>query len=180
MPLAYQSGGSLRDIGNIYRQPYRVQFGRGYYARGQGLGDVFRGVLSFLRPIFSQGSKALGSELLKGGAEVLENLGGEKSVSELLKEQKTKRLKNLQSMAIDKLTRMQSGSGLRTIKSKNALMGAFINKVISKPKPGKAKRGRKKKIGVRRKKKAKKTVVRKKGKKGRKRRGKPKKDLFAE
>lgn len=123
-------GGSLRDIGPLYRSPHSVQFGRNiYFQNGQGLGSVLRGVWNFLTPIFKSSSKAIGSELLKGGAEILDNLEGGKDLKSLFQEQKEKRIKNLTNMAVDKLANLQRGSGLR-IKRLKASDNSLIKGIV--------------------------------------------------
>lgn len=69
---SYYRGGSIKDI-SLYRSPYRVQSGRNvyYYSTGNGLGSVLKGVWNFLTPLIKSGSKAIGSELLQGSAEIL-------------------------------------------------------------------------------------------------------------
>lgn len=108
-------GGSSRDFGSIYSAGRQIQLGRNYYfGQGKGLGDVFRGVFNFLSPFLKSGTRAIGSELLKGGAEVLDGLSsGNRKFGDLVKEQKDKRIKNLGVMAQERLRKFaQTGSGL--------------------------------------------------------------------
>lgn len=126
----------MGDIGNLYVSPYRVQAGRNYsvyYSSGRGVGSIFKGILNFLTPMLKQGTKAIGSELLKGGAEVIENLGGEKSFKTLVEEQRDKRLENLQKKAINKIQKMQSGGSIRSIKASKKLPKGFIKGLVVAP-----------------------------------------------
>lgn len=122
-------GGSLRDVGPLYRgYPQHVQFGRNYYQVGTGLGSIFKGILRFLGPMIKSGAQAVGSELFKGGAEILDGMGEGRKFSNLYDEQKRKRAQNLKQMALDKIASgnfPQSGSGLRAIKRRFIETGPF-------------------------------------------------------
>jgi len=155
----YYSGGSIKDI-SLYRSPYRVQSGRNvyYYSTGNGLGSVLKGVWNFLTPLIKSGSKAFGSELLQGSAEILDNIGGERSFQTLVDEQKKKRINNLRDRAMNKLTNLQSGSALRGIKSRGQLSDSLIKGIVLGRHGGgkkKSRKNRKKKIGKPKKKKSK-------------------------
>lgn len=62
----------------------------------------------------------IGSEILRGGAEVIDSLGAgtDKSISSLLKEQKDKRLQNIKDSILDKVKAKMRGEGLRSLKNK--------------------------------------------------------------
>lgn len=129
----YQHGEGLRDI-KLYSQPMRVQMGRNYFSRGMGLNSAFRGIISFLSPLLKSGAKFLGSELLKGSSEMLENLDQGKSLKTLFDEQKTKRLNNIKDATISKLKKLQSGENIRSIKRRQMLKNKFITAIgVRKP-----------------------------------------------
>lgn len=128
-------GGGPRDIGKSYISPRQIQFGRNYYGRGKGFGDDFRGVMSFLSPLLKSGSRAIGGELLKGGAEILGDIASgnnKQSLGRLIKEQGAKRARNLAIKAHDKLEKLQSGEGFRSIKPHSNLRQALIHGAILK------------------------------------------------
>lgn len=128
-------GGSMRDI-SLYKSPYRLQSGRNiYYARGRGLGNVLRGIFQYLAPMLKAGTKAVGQEVLKGSAEVLQNMGGDRSFSSLVKEQKEKTLKNLENRAMAKLEKLQKGNGLRIKRKKKAEHQAIRGLYVNTPRP---------------------------------------------
>lgn len=108
-----QYGGSNSKIGPVYRNYPRFQ-------KGKGLSDVFSRVLRFISPYLISSSKAIGSEFARSGAEILENLG-EKSIQDLIKDQKEKSLKNLAK---------KSGRALREI-SQPTQMGSGVDHIYS-------------------------------------------------
>jgi hypothetical protein len=133
-------GESFGNIGEIYKSPYRIQKGRAlryYYAQGQGLGSVFRGVLHFLTPLIKSGSKAVGKELLRSGTELLENMDTQTPMKDLLKRQSNKALSNLRMSALDKIKSFQSGQGLRAIKRKDIDFDQFITSMNPRSNKGK-------------------------------------------
>lgn len=169
-------GYNLQDIGKLYVSPSKFQSGRNYYyAQGRGLSNVFRGVWSFLRPLLVQSSKAIGSELLKGSADVIENLGGDKSFRTLVEEERDKRLSNLSQRAMNKLTKLQSGNNIRSlaIKRKKKPSSNLIRGLLAQVE-GDRRRGVKKRVIK------KKTNKKKKRKPAKKRRSskKLKSDIF--
>lgn len=109
-----QSGGGLSDIGSIYKTPLFHQKGRG------GIGNFFGSVLRHFRPLLSSGLSALKSEAIKTGSAVLSEIG-KKPIRKILKEQGTIALNNLSERGINKIKKMQKGSGRR--KKKNIKSG---------------------------------------------------------
>jgi hypothetical protein len=159
-PYSTYRGGSLKDL-KLYTSPHRLQFGRNYYATGQGLASAFRGIFNFLAPLLKSGSKVIGSELLRGGAELIDNLGGEKSFSTLLQEQKNKRLNNITQKGMEAFKNMQSGKALRSIKRKKFAADGLIKGVVSKARASKVIKKRRKKSKPKKKVKVKKSVRKK-------------------
>lgn len=72
-------------------------------------------------------------------------------------EQKTKRINNLKDRAMNKLANLQSGSGLRAIKSRAQLSDSIIKGIVLGRRGGrkKSRKNKKKKIGKPKKKKSK-------------------------
>lgn len=94
-----QRGRGLADIGKVYRAP------RMHFQRGRGFSDVFSGILKFITPYLISGSKAIGKEALRSGAEILSNVGSQPFGS-LLKQHGKQSLINLSSKAGEKLKRI--------------------------------------------------------------------------
>lgn len=167
-------GGGGRDFGKYYVSPAFTQQGRGgyqpYYGRGRGVGEIFRGIYNFLVPLVKSGGKVLGKELVRGGIDVLGGLAeGKKSLSELVKDAGKGTVRNLASMAENKIDAM-GGSGLR-IKGIANVRQSFIRGTTVKPgtrksagrvvkKRTKRRTGKKKKKAVKGRKSAKKRVKR--------------------
>lgn len=91
----------MSEIWKYYISPPEyLQRGRGfvsgapvYYATGKGLSNIFRGIYSFLAPLLKSGGRAVGKELLKGGAEVLEGLSkGEAPIKSIIKQSAANRI----------------------------------------------------------------------------------------
>lgn len=132
MPPYRQYGGSLNDI-QVYRSPYRIQHGRNYYySTGNGLSSAFKGIFSFLKPLLINSSKKIGREVLEGGLDVLSNTGKDKSFSEVLKEEKNKRIKNLENAAIENLKKLK-GSNIRSIKTPKNSVDKLIRGYVRRP-----------------------------------------------
>lgn len=122
----YQSGGSLRDIGQIYKGPesyyYRNQ-------RGEGIGDFFATAYRFLNPLLQSGLSVLGNQAIRSGTNILSDLG-KKDLGTIVREQGEQAIKNLSEKAIDKIKRSggrkvtttitQEGKGRRIIKHRNS------------------------------------------------------------
>lgn len=102
----YQSGGSLRDIGQIYRGPeayYRNQ-------RGEGIGDFFATAYRFLNPLLQSGLSVLGNQAIRSGTNILSDLG-KKDLGTIVREQGEQAIKNLSEKAINKIKRRAAGGG---------------------------------------------------------------------
>lgn len=103
-----QTGGSLGDLGQIYRGN-----SWGAYQRGRGLGDYFTSFYRLVRPYLASGLKAVTTEMARGGAEVLGNLGT-RPIGDLLRQQRDIGLQNLASKASNKLNQLSSlGRGVK-------------------------------------------------------------------
>lgn len=103
--FCYQSGGSIGDIGRIYRRGYFVQ-------RGRGLSDIFSHIVRFLSPYVKGASKALGKQALESGINIIEGLQQDAPIKDLLVKERDRGLKSLAAQASDKLKSMR-GSGIK-------------------------------------------------------------------
>lgn len=97
----YQSGGSLRDIGPIYRGPYYNN------QKGEGIGDFFTTAFRFLNPLLRSGLSVLGNQAIQSGSNILSDLG-KKDLGTIVKEQGEQAIKNLSEKAINKIKRNSS------------------------------------------------------------------------
>ncbi len=105
-----QSGRGLSDIGGIYKTPSFYQAGRG------GIGSFFAGLYKYLKPLVSSGISALADQSIKTGTNILSEIG-QKPFKQILKEQGKNAASELKQRGINKLKRMQGGSGKRKKKS---------------------------------------------------------------
>lgn len=95
-----QEGGGLQDI-YVYKRSREAQIGRGL---GRGLlGTLFR----FIKPFLINSGKALGSEVLRSGTEILQGIG-QRPIKDLLRDEAQKSSKNLES----KLLSSMKGEGV--------------------------------------------------------------------
>jgi hypothetical protein len=62
---ANQSGGG--EIGPLYKASFRVQ-------RGHCIGSFFRGLFRFVKPLLYSGAKAVGTDALKSGSNIVTDL----------------------------------------------------------------------------------------------------------
>lgn len=137
----YQSGGSLRDIGQIYRGP------ESYYRnnqRGEGIGDFFATAYRFLNPLLQSGLSVLGNQAIRTGTNIFSDLG-KKDLGTIVREQGEQVIKNLSEKAIDKIKRSgqkvsQEGKGRRSIHHRRS---QHRNKITSMVKRRGRKPGRK-------------------------------------
>jgi hypothetical protein len=118
-----QFGGS--GFGPILKVRYHRQ-------NGHGLGQVFKSLWSILSPYLISSGKAIGSEALKSGSEILSKLGSQ-PVRELVKRQSEESLKALLRKTENKLKSMrdQSGEGInrKRIKLDNTINSLFAVKL---------------------------------------------------
>lgn len=96
----YQSGGSIGDVGPLYKRGYFVQ-------RGHGLSDIFSNFIRFLSPYVKGASKALGKQALTSGINIIEGLQKDEPIKEILMKERDRGLRNLAMQASDSLKNMQ-------------------------------------------------------------------------
>lgn len=99
-----QGGSGLADIGPIYKLPSFPQRGRG------SIGNFFAGLFRHLSPLASSGLSAIKDQALKSGSAVLAEFG-KKPLANILKEQGKIALSDLTQRGVNKLKKMQKGSG---------------------------------------------------------------------
>lgn len=112
-------------MANVYLEHYKKQIGGGYddiprlYINtqgrqiGRGIGDFFRNIFKYIRPLFSAGIKFLKTDGIQTGANILQDLASKKSVKDILKNRGGDAL--LKFSEIAKKT-FQEGSGLLKIR----------------------------------------------------------------
>lgn len=140
----YQTGGSLRDIGQIYKGPetyYRNQ-------RGEGIGDFFATAYRFLNPLLRSGLSVLGNQAIRSTTNILSDLG-KKDLGTIVREQGEQVIKNLSEKAVNKIKRSgqnkvaQEGSGRRSIKHRRAQHRNKIASMVRQVGVRRKRRGRK-------------------------------------
>lgn len=122
-----QTGGAIADIGRVYKAPHH------HFQRGRGIGSVLSGIMRFISPYLISGSKAVGKEVLRSGAEILSDYGTQ-PIGKSIKQQVKQSMKNLAAKTSSKLKGMSeqtmSGGRIRKRKRKVAtpMMGASIKR----------------------------------------------------
>lgn len=96
-----QAGGSISDIGGLYRAPGFLQRGR-----GAGVGSFFSGLIKFFRPLVSSGLSALKDQTLKSTQNIIADIG-HKPLKQILQEQGKVAVSNLADRELNKLRKMQ-------------------------------------------------------------------------
>jgi hypothetical protein len=100
-----QVEGGISDIGDVFMNPYVIQSGR-------GIGNFLAGLYKHLKPLISSGLHALKKQGIKTGAAVLQDIG-KKPMRDILKEQGEIAVNDLTLKGINKLKKLQDGSGLK-------------------------------------------------------------------
>jgi hypothetical protein len=106
----YQTGSGLSDIGQVYRNPIRIQ-------RGRGIGSVFAGLWKHIAPLAMSGLKTLGKQSLKTGTDMLGDLQKGRNIRDVLSEHGNLAAQQLAQKGINKLQtirKKQTGKGILT------------------------------------------------------------------
>lgn len=106
----YQTGSGLSDIGQVYRNPIRIQGGR-------GIGSVFAWLWKHIAPLAMSGLKTLGKQSLKTGTDMLGDLHKGKNIRDVLSEHGNLAAQQLAQRGINKLQtirKKQTGKGILT------------------------------------------------------------------
>lgn len=122
--LRKQRGGSLRDIGDVYRYT-----GIGHQ-RGYGFGSTLKKLYARFFPYIKSGFKALGKQGLDSGVNMLyESMGTNKPFKEILKNESSNAIKALSDKAIKKINEpslKKSTSALSTENTVSKMTGAGL------------------------------------------------------
>lgn len=112
----YQTGGNLRDIGQIYKGPGEQTSSSSsqYYRnqKGEGIGDFFATAYRFLNPLLQSGLSVLGNQAIRSGTNILSDLG-KKDLGTIVREQGEQAIKNLSEKAINKIKRGSNNNNSR-------------------------------------------------------------------
>jgi hypothetical protein len=110
-----QQGGSMNDIGNLYKSKHLFQKGYGNsfttIQHGYGIGNFFNGLYKLISPLLFSGLNAVKSEAVNLGKNVLNDYGSE-SIGKLLNKYGIESVENLKSKAESKIKQM-SGKGIK-------------------------------------------------------------------
>lgn len=145
------------SIEDIYTDYYLQQAGSGFgnvysgpiYQKGHGIGSFLGGLFRSLYPILKNGSSALGSELLKSGANVISDIVNNQDPQSVIKKRGKESINNLSRMFGDTMfgagyktnaamKRRYSGTSKRTVKKRKTNKNTTkktSKKAKSKPKP---------------------------------------------
>lgn len=131
-----QYGGSLSDIGPIYKSPV-------FYQKGSGVGSFFTGLFKYLKPAISSGFDALRHQSMRTGKAIINDVGS-KHIKDILKEHGKIAVQELAEKGINKLKRMckQSGGGGAKKRKKHIKRRKFNRVYHSKSKIAKRQRVR--------------------------------------
>lgn len=114
--LSQQQGGSMSDIGQLYKSKRINQrgFGFGYspmlIQNGYGIGNFLYGLYRMLNPLIISGMNAIKSEAFNTGKNILGDIG-KKSLKNIITEHGTQAIQNLKLKAENKVNNMQ-GKGV--------------------------------------------------------------------
>lgn len=111
-----QIGGTLNDIGRLYKANKVYQQGFGFtpsivVQEGQGLGAILNNLYHIISPLLKSSFNALGSEAKIVGRNILRDMGT-KPIANLLKEHGSEALTKLTDKAAEKVKQMQ-GKGFK-------------------------------------------------------------------
>lgn len=106
-------------------------------AQRGGFGGAFLGLARFLIPLIRSGYKALKSEALDAGADILRNLK-DQGIENIVKKRSKEAVQNLKTKAVNKLDSLMSGEGKsrkkprKTIKRMKLKKKAHINPGVAR------------------------------------------------
>lgn len=133
---------------DVYTEYYLRQAGSGFggvytsglYQKGHGIGSFLGGLFRCVFPLLKSGSSALGTELLKSGANIISDIGRNEPVEATIKKRGKETINNLSKLVGDKmfgsgykatLARKRSHSAIDSRGSKSSKSGV-VNKKIKK------------------------------------------------
>lgn len=110
----------MRDktISDVYTAYYLNQAGSGFggvytsglYQKGHGIGSFLGGLFRCVFPLLKSGSSAVGTELLKSGANIISDISRNEPVERAIKSRGKEAINNLSKLVGDKMF----GSGYKT------------------------------------------------------------------
>lgn len=130
-----QKGENLNSIGNLVKNKRIYQRGynnkgfnnlhsKGFYVvrrqRGKGFTSVLLGLSRFLIPLIQSGYKAIKSEAVSAGTDILRDFKN-KHLEDIVKKRSQQAVKNLKEKASNKIDTMMKGEGLRRKKRKKTI-----------------------------------------------------------
>lgn len=155
-----------KTVSDVYTEYYLNQAGSGFgnvyasgiYQKGHGIGSFLGGLFRCVFPLLKSGSSAIGSEMLKSGANIISDISKSESPEVAFKKRGKEAINNLSSLMGEKMfgrgyklndsrKRTQSSSGSRggkklkttkkksTTKKSTAKKGKATSKTKSKAKP---------------------------------------------
>lgn len=136
----------MRDktINDVYTAYYLNQAGSGIggvyssglYQKGNGIGSFLGGLFRCVFPLLKSGSSALGTELLKSGANIISDIGKNEPVQSVIKKRGKETINNLSKLVGDKMF----GSGYKAnaaLKRSHSVASSRSVKNAKKPKTSK-------------------------------------------
>lgn len=145
---AYYLNQAGSGIGGVYSS--------GLYQKGHGIGSFLGGLFRCVLPLLKSGSSALGTELLKSGANIISDIGRNEPVEATIKKRGKETISNLSKLVGDKmfgsginanaaLKRPQSVASSRSVRNaKKSKANKKIKKSTPKKKPLKKTKSRSK------------------------------------
>lgn len=139
-----QSGKNLHSIGKIVKNKRIFQKGynnfdtKAYYLtrrhRGRGIGSAFLGLARFLLPLLQSGYKAVKSEAISAGKDILRDFK-DKQIENIVKKRGQMAVSNLKTKAVDKIDSMMTGEGMKkSIKRRRSKKIGHIVKITKRRK----------------------------------------------
>lgn len=118
-----------RSIEDIYTDYYLSQAGSGFssvysgpvYQKGHGIGSFLGGLFRSLYPLLKNGSSAVGSELLKSGANIISDIVSNEDPQTVIKKRGKESINNLSRMFGDTMF----GAGYKTSTSPKNVIQAL-------------------------------------------------------
>lgn len=107
-----------KTVADVYTDYYLNQAGSGFgnvyasgvYQRGHGIGSFLGGLFRCVFPLLRSGSSAIGSEILKSGANIISDISKSESPEVAFKKRGKEAINNLSNLMGDKMF----GSGYKT------------------------------------------------------------------
>lgn len=107
-----------KSISDVYTAYYLNQAGSGFggvytsglYQKGHGIGSFLGGLFRCVFPLLKSGSAAVGTELLKSGANIISDIGRNEPVEKIIKSRGKEAINNLSKLVGEKMF----GSGYKT------------------------------------------------------------------